>query len=70
MNQTGVTLRALGPPKITNDKGPENKFYRVANRSKILDFGGKKITSKAKNGSAQSMNFRRDDLPEEEQNRV
>ena len=41
--------------------GPEIKFYRVANGSKIQDLGDEKITFKSKNVSTQSMNFRLED---------
>ena len=45
-------------PTVPKSGGPENKFHRVVNGSKILDLGGEKITFKMKNRSTQSMNFR------------
>ena len=44
-------------PNVPKSGGPENKFHRVATGSQIPDLGGKKITSKSKNSSAQSVTF-------------
>ena len=45
-------------PNVPQSETCENKFYRVANRSKIKGLGGKKVTFKTKNVSTQSMSFR------------
>ena len=66
-------------PNVPTSGGPENKICRVANGSKILDFGGEKITSKAKKGSVgelqtggrnQSTGIGKQNLSEEERSRV
>ena len=49
-------------PNVPKSGRPENKFYRVANGSKIPDLGGKNITLKAKKVATQSMNFRLPDM--------
>ena len=38
-------------PNVLKSGGLEDKFYRVANGSKIPDFRGMKISFEAKNGS-------------------
>ena len=49
-------------PNVPKSGRPENKFYRVANGSKIPHLGGKKMTLKAKKVATQSMNFRLADM--------